>query len=137
LESVRVRPAHEAVTNDADVQIFHSDSPRRKSVCTSASKRKPRSGRGTHHPAQLGRRSPRIGPYLVRGSPNHISRHLGINAFAFPSLKRLLHPAIFSGMKRQNGSTSARFEALGKMTQKCIERGELVVHSDAQGLEHT
>ena len=40
-------------------------------------------------------------------------------------------------MKGQNGDAPAGIQASGKIPQKCLERGKLVIHLDTQGLENS
>jgi len=58
-------------------------------------------------------------------------------AIAETGCKRFLYPPIFAGMKGEDCDTSVGFETRREIAQKSFERGELIVHVDAQGLENT
>ncbi len=61
--------------------------------------------------------------------------NFGEDASSSARLKGFLHPAVFARMKREHGHAAAWRETLRQRSQQRVERGELVVHRNADRLE--
>ena len=58
-----------------------------------------------------------------------------VKAFAVRGLEGFFHAAIFAGMEGEDGEAAAGIQALGQNAQETVERGEFLVHCNADGLE--
>jgi len=86
-------------------------------------------------PTKFGRPGARVGIALCRRRTENFAGDVGENSAAQTGLKRFFHAAIFAGMECQNRHASAGIQARGQVAEKRVERGEFVVHGNAQRLK--
>src|ERR1035441_6400102 len=87
-------------------------------------------------PAKLGGRGTRVVVAFPGCRTNDVPCYVRVMSIAEARLKRLFHAPILAGMKRENRNAAARIPTRGHMAQQHVERGEFVVHRDAQRLKH-
>jgi len=63
-------------------------------------------------------------------------RDLRVKPVVQPGHKCLLHPPVLAGVEREDYDAPARIQASRQVAQQHLERGELVVHRDAQRLKY-
>jgi GAF domain-containing protein len=86
-------------------------------------------------PAELGRGGATIGERLVLGRPDDGPRDARVRARSLSLLERLLHAAILARVEREHHHAPAGGEARRQRCQQRVERGQFVVHQDANRLE--
>src|ERR1017187_5176540 len=86
-------------------------------------------------PAKLGGTGPRIVVTFGGRGTNYFAGNIGIDPIAQAGFEGFLHAAVFAGVEREDGDASAGIETGGEISEEVIERGEFVVHRDAQRLE--
>ncbi len=63
--------------------------------------------------------------------------NVGIKTVREPGFETLLNTTVFAGVEGQDGDAATGVETVADVAQEGVERGELVVDGDAQGLENT
>src|SRR5882672_8554001 len=98
----------------------------------SARRRSARANRDT----KFGWARARVRALFGGGGTDHVVGHGRVSAVAFAGLEGFFHAAVFAGVEREQRGAAAGAQAVRELAQECIERAELVVDFDAQGLEY-
>ena len=86
-------------------------------------------------PAEFGGTRAGVGvPFGGAGAEDFVGDG-GVGAVGFSGLKRFFDAAILAGVEGEDGNAAAGVQAVRQVAEKSFERGEFVVHGDAQRLE--
>src|SRR4030095_14007992 len=86
-------------------------------------------------PSEFRASAPRVVTDFIRSGTDDVMSYCRINCLTLSRLKRLLHPTIFAGMKRQNRDTPSGFDTERKIPQECVQRTELIVDFNPKRLK--